>query len=192
MCSILLILVGTCYTTTELHAWKCYFHISYHLIYCHTQYFGDWLTDNLLKLQLKRDWRLTCPVVLTPFWWMLHFPTFLWKSRQHVIASVLFSQEHPWLKVLTHCLGPLWCPPLIMALCLNWCSVSKRNNTSRKNKKAAMGVTGVSEGISIPTFMHYWTFMYRKKSWNISYFAVFLADYHHKCQSFFFTNTKLS
>lgn len=63
--------------------------------------------QELLNLQLHPFQQPTCPVVLTPHWWMCHFSTFVWQSHQHVTASVLFSQESPWLEAPSLLQAPL-------------------------------------------------------------------------------------
>lgn len=58
-----------------------------------------WGCQELLNLQCHRFQYPTWPVVLTPFWWMCHFFTFVLQSHQHFTASFLFSQESAWLEV---------------------------------------------------------------------------------------------
>lgn len=67
-------------------------------IYCNQMYTPQAITSRTSQPPQHILQHPTCPVVLTAFWRMCHFSTFVWQSHQHFTASVLFSQESPWLE----------------------------------------------------------------------------------------------
>lgn len=113
-----------------------------------------WGCRELLNLQRHPFQHPTRPVVLTPFWWMCHFSTFVPQPHSHFTAAVLFSQASAWLEVPLL----LWAPSVVL-LPLQlwppvWTGVQFQSAITLDTKtKGSRGSLGPMEVLASPLFI---------------------------------------